>query len=174
MVGKRWLLVFGIIIFLTGSFLPRAAHSQIIEVTVTVEGLACPFCAYGIEKKLKKVEGVSSIDVQMEKGIVIITGKRDLSVNFEQVPGAVKDSGFSLKQMKVRVTGTARQDGGRFLLQYGGPGGLLFVDGMKADLKGQFSQYAGNGKTVEAQGIVQEKPEGAWTLVPESLKGVSP
>ncbi len=174
MIGKRWLLVFLIIIFLTGTFLPRPAHSRILEVTVTVEGLACPFCAYGIEKKLKRVEGVSSIDVQMEKGIVIITGKNDRSVNFGQVPEAVKDSGFSLKQMKVRVTGIALRDGEKFLLQYGGPDELLTVGDMKTARKKQFTEYIESGKTVEAQGIVQEKPEGTWTLVPESLKGVLP
>ncbi len=174
MIGKRWPLVFCIVIFLTGSFLPRPAHSRVLEVTVTVEGLACPFCAYGIEKKLKRVEGVSSIDIQMEKGVVIITSVNDRSVNFGQVPGAVKDSGFSLKQMKVRVTGTARKNGGKLLLQYGSPDELLTVGDMEADRRKQFSEYIESGKTLEAQGIVQEKPEGTWTLVPESLKGVSP
>ncbi len=174
MIRKRWLLVFSVVIFLTGTFLPRAAHSRILEVTVTVEGLACPFCAYGIEKKLKRVEGVNSIDVEMERGVVIITAENDRSVNIGQVPGAVKDSGFSLSQMKVRVTGIALKDGVNFLLQYGGPDELLTVEGMKTDQKKQFSEYIESGKDVEARGIVQEKPDGAWTLYPESLKGVLP
>ena len=174
MNAKKWLLVFSIVIFLTGTFLPRAAHSRILEVTVTVEGLACPFCAYGIEKKLKKVEGVSSIDVQMEKGIVIITGKNDRSVNFGQVPEAVKDSGFSLKQMKVRVTGIALRDGEKFLLQYDGSNELLTVGDMKTDRRKLFAEFVESGKAVEAQGVVQEGPEGTWTLVPESLTGISP
>ena len=29
-------------------------QAQVESLTVTVDGLACPFCAYGIEKKLKK------------------------------------------------------------------------------------------------------------------------
>ena len=174
MIGKRWLLVFSVVIFLTGTFLPRVAHSRILEVTVTVEGLACPFCAYGIEKKLKRVEGVRSIDVEMERGIVIITAENDRSVNIGQVPEAVEDSGFSLKQMKVRVTGTARKNGGKFLLQYGGPDELLTIGDMKTEQKKQFSEYVETGKAVEAQGIVQEQSEGVWTLYPESLKGVLP
>ncbi len=174
MIRKRWLLVFSVIIFLTGTFLPRAAHSRILEVTVTVEGLACPFCAYGIEKKLKRVEGVRSIDVEMERGVVIITAENDRSVNIGQVPGAVEDSGFSLKQMEVRVTGTARRDGGKLLLQYGGPEELLTVGDMKTEQKKQFSEYIESGKAVEVRGIVQEQPEGPWTLYPESLKGVLP
>ena len=31
-------------------------------VTIKVEGLACPFCAYGIEKHLKKLDAVASVD----------------------------------------------------------------------------------------------------------------
>ncbi len=174
MIGKRWLLALGIIIFLTGSVLPRAAHSRILEVTISVEGLACPFCAYGIEKKLKRVEGVRSIDIEMERGIVVLVAEKNRSVDIGGVPGAVRDSGFSLGRMKVRVTGIARLDGGKFLLQYGGPDELFFVGDMKTDRRKQFSEYIESGKTVEAQGIVQEKPEGTWTLRPESLKGVSP
>jgi copper chaperone CopZ len=174
MIGKRWLLVFCIMIFLTGSFLTRAAHSRILEVTITVEGLACPFCAYGIEKKLKRVEGVRSINIEMNRGIVVLAAEKDRSVNIREVPGAVKDSGFSLGRMKVRVTGIARRDGGKFLLQYGGSDELFFVGDMKTDRKKQFSEYIKSGKTVEAEGVIQKGPEKVWTLYPESLKGISP
>ena len=174
MVRKRWFLVFCIVIFLMGSFFPRAAHSRILEVTITVEGLACPFCAYGIEKKLKRVEGVRSIDIEMNRGVVVLAAEKDHSVNIRQIPGAVKDSGFSLGRMKVRVTGIARLEDGKFIIQYGGPDELFFVGEMKTDRKRQFSEYIENGKAVETEGIIQEEPEGSWTLRPESLKGVSP
>lgn len=174
MTGKRWLLVFSVIIFLMGSFLTRAAHSQILEVTVTVEGLACPFCAYGIEKKLKRVEGVRSIDIDMNRGVVVLAAEKGRSVDIGQIPGAVKDSGFSSSQMKARVTGTARLEGEKFLLQYGGLDELLIVGDMNTDREKQFSEYIKSGKTVEVEGIIQEGPEGAWTLLPESLKGASP
>ncbi len=174
MTGKRWLLIFSIIIFLTGSFLTQVAHSQILEVTVTVEGLACPFCAYGIEKKLKRVEGVRSIDIGMNRGVVILTAEKGRSVDIGQIPRAVKDAGFSFSQMKARVTGTARREGEKFLLQYGGSDELFIVVDMKTDREKQFSEYIESGKTVEAEGIIQEGPEGAWTLFPESLKGASP
>lgn len=173
MTGKRWLLVFCGIVFLTGSFLPRAAYSQILEVTVTVEGLACPFCAYGIEKKLKRVEGVRSIDIEMNRGVVILVAEKGRSVNIGQIPVAVKDSGFSFSQMKVKVTGIALLGGGKLLLQYGGPDELFTVGDMSIDRKRRFSEYIESGTTVEAQGIIQEGPEGSWTLHPESLKGVS-
>jgi hypothetical protein len=76
--------------------------------------------------------------------------------------------------MKVRVTGIARRDGGKFLLQYGGSDELFFVGDMKTDRKKQFSEYIKSGKTVEAEGVIQKGPEKVWTLYPESLKGISP
>ena len=32
-----------------------------------VDGLACPFCAYGIEKRLNKVDGVTGVEVDVGK-----------------------------------------------------------------------------------------------------------
>ncbi|NIR32478.1 MAG: heavy-metal-associated domain-containing protein, partial [Gammaproteobacteria bacterium] len=37
-----------------------------------VDGLACPYCAYGVEQKLEKIDGVrdESIEFDLEKGVV--------------------------------------------------------------------------------------------------------
>jgi len=40
---------------------------------VYVDGLSCPFCTYGIEKKFSKVEGVEKIDIDLKTGTTIIT-----------------------------------------------------------------------------------------------------
>jgi len=41
-----------------------------------VDGLACPFCAYGIEKQLSKIEGVEKIDIDIGAGAVTVTMAR--------------------------------------------------------------------------------------------------
>lgn len=38
-----------------------------------VAGLACPFCAYGIEKQLNALEGVERVETQIKEGAVIVT-----------------------------------------------------------------------------------------------------
>ena len=43
-----------------------------------VDGLACPFCAYGIEKKFKRMQGVTYVNVDFKKGIVIVKSSRPL------------------------------------------------------------------------------------------------
>ncbi len=71
--------------------------------TMRVDGLACPYCAYGVEKKLKKITGVKKIDVDLDKGIV--TAVTDDSVKFtdEQMTKLFKDSGFTFRSMKKAV-----------------------------------------------------------------------
>ena len=40
---------------------------------VTVAGLGCPFCAYGLEKKLKEFKGVKKLKMNLESGDVSFT-----------------------------------------------------------------------------------------------------
>ncbi len=39
------------------------------EVHVQVNGLACPFCAYGLEKKLKPLAGVAGVQVPVVQNL---------------------------------------------------------------------------------------------------------
>ena len=40
-----------------------------------VDGIACPFCAYGIEKQVKRIEGVKSTSVDIKDGLVTVVMK---------------------------------------------------------------------------------------------------
>ncbi len=54
--------------------LAGAALAEPPTYKLGVDGLACPFCAYGIEKQLSKLEDVERIDVDIEKGAVFAEG----------------------------------------------------------------------------------------------------
>jgi len=71
-------------------------------VVVRVDGLSCPFCAYGLEKKLKNMEGVDKVEIRIDKGIAIVTMKEGQSVNLEKVKEAVKKAGFTPRKIEVR------------------------------------------------------------------------
>lgn len=162
------------IISMLGVFLAAsAASAQVNSVTIAVDGLACPFCAYGVEKKLKRVEGVDSMDIRMREGTVTLTAGEGLSIDFEEVPGAVRDSGFSMREMRITATGVVIREDGDFFLQYGEPGERLALKDMYPALRDEFSGYAEGGETVVASGRVTGKPGGQWVLKPESV-GVVP
>ena len=48
----------------------NAAMAAGTQYIMRVDGLACPYCAYGIEKKLKEINGTSNISVDLDKGLV--------------------------------------------------------------------------------------------------------
>lgn len=66
-----------------------------------VDGLACPFCAYGVEKKLKEIDGVSDIKVDLEKGIVSVNAAEGTVLTEEQMKKLFNDSGFTYRSMET-------------------------------------------------------------------------
>ena len=77
--------------------LPVAAYAAPNVYQLKVDGLACPFCAYGIEKKLSTLEGVKRVDVELKKGAVIVTMTEGTALTETQALKAVKDAGFTLR-----------------------------------------------------------------------------
>ncbi len=82
------------ILFLTNVF---AAGTRYV---MRVDGLACPFCAYGIEKKLKAVEGTSDIPVDLNKGLVSVNIAEGKELTEKQMKKLFKDAGFTYRSMK--------------------------------------------------------------------------
>ncbi len=72
------------------------------EIVMRVDGLACAFCAYGLEKKLKKLEGVESVDISLNRGLVRIKLKEGYTLEEEKLRKIVKESGFVLRRIEVR------------------------------------------------------------------------
>jgi mercuric ion binding protein len=69
------------------------------QYSLRVDGLACPFCAYGIEKKLIRTEGVESVTFDLEKGVVIVKVSEGVTLTEAQLKQLVDDAGFTLRSM---------------------------------------------------------------------------
>lgn len=74
-----------------------AAYAAPNVYQLKVDGLACPFCAYGIEKKLSTLEGVQKVDIELKKGLVVVTMAEDAALTETQTHEAVRDAGFTLR-----------------------------------------------------------------------------
>ncbi|MDQ7040153.1 MAG: heavy-metal-associated domain-containing protein [Rhodothermus sp.] len=87
------------------------------DAILYVKGLACPYCAYGLEKKLKKLSMVQEIEVQMDEGRVLVAfreGRRPEPAAFEAlVARVVKEAGFTLEKVEYppRQDASRKQDG---------------------------------------------------------------
>lgn len=75
-------------------------HADEAIYTIQVDGLGCPFCAYGIEKQLSAINGVDSVVVDISNGLVNVTMQQDILLNKEQAQQAVTDAGFTLRSFK--------------------------------------------------------------------------
>jgi copper chaperone len=67
---------------------------------IRADGLACTYCAYGIEKKFKEINGVKDIDVDLKKGLVIVSTEPSVTFNEQQLKTLFNDSGFTYRSMK--------------------------------------------------------------------------
>lgn len=76
-----------------------------------VDGLACPFCAYGIEKKLNAIEGVELLETNIKEGTVIVTMKDGAALDKATAKKAVKEAGFTLNGFERVAPGDGQQDG---------------------------------------------------------------
>jgi mercuric ion binding protein len=72
------------------------------EYRMRVDGLACPYCAYGIEKKLKAIEGVGKIDVDLNAGLVTVEVDEGVSLTEPQMETLFQDAGFTFRGMTTK------------------------------------------------------------------------
>jgi copper chaperone CopZ len=80
------------------------------QAVIRVDGLACPFCAYGLEKKIGQMEGVADYDVDLKTGNVILGLSENSKLNLQDVKAAVKESGFTFKSMQILRDGKVIKD----------------------------------------------------------------
>ncbi|HMB65001.1 MAG TPA: heavy-metal-associated domain-containing protein [Eudoraea sp.] len=88
-----------IILFIGLSVISGRAQDGLIElkgtIKIEVDGLSCPFCAYGLEKNLKKLEGVETIKIDVENAFVLLTIAEGKSVDEATIRENIKDAGFT-------------------------------------------------------------------------------
>ncbi len=88
---------------------PASAQDKIDnpDITVEVKGLACPFCAYGLEQKLKKLDGVEALKVHLDDGLVVIKLEKGAELDEKQIRDAVLDAGFTVTEIRYAEKGEA-------------------------------------------------------------------
>lgn len=65
-----------------------------------VDGLACPFCAYGIEKHVNRIEGVKSTSIDIKDGLVTVVMEEGKTLDEATAKRAVKAAGFTLRSFE--------------------------------------------------------------------------
>jgi len=67
------------------------------EISATVNGMVCAFCAQGITKKFNAEPAVEKVDVSLEKKVVTITLKDGKDLDDKKVQEILKESGYNVE-----------------------------------------------------------------------------
>lgn len=76
-----------------------APESSARQIEITILGMSCPFCAYGVEQKLKKLDGVEHLEVVLETGLATLTMDEGADVSNELLEESVKNAGFEVAKI---------------------------------------------------------------------------
>ena len=94
-LNQKIKLLFVISLLLWGSI----SYAAEAFYEIRADGLACPYCAYGIEKKFMKITGVKHVDINLKQGKVVVTGDKDLNLAEDQLKTLFNDSGFTYRKI---------------------------------------------------------------------------
>lgn len=90
---KTYLNIFLILVcFLVTPFV-YAESTNIVEMEV--KGMSCPFCVYGLKKKLEKLPDVDKADVNLKENKARLTLKPGVTPDEMLYRNTVKDAGFT-------------------------------------------------------------------------------
>ena len=88
-----------------------AAYAEYQQVNLTVFGMDCAPCAHAIHVSMKGIQGVNTVDVDLNTGLVSVKLAPGSSASMHQFNEAVEKNGFTHKDVNVvargKVTGSA-------------------------------------------------------------------
>lgn len=77
-------------------FLSLATNAQISKVTIQASGLTCSMCSNSINKSLKTIDFVESVNPNIKTSSFEISFKQGSTVDFDQLKKKVEDAGFTV------------------------------------------------------------------------------
>lgn len=82
-----------------------SSNAQITKVDQEVFGMDCAPCAYGLERGLKKMDGIEKVQVSLNDGKAYLDLTANNNLSLKQIQKEVKVNGFSAKNAEVVLEG---------------------------------------------------------------------
>ena len=143
---------------------PAPAHAQLQEVRQTVFGMDCAPCAYALERRLGGLDGVEGVTVSLNEGEAVVRLAAENRADLGGLREAVREAGFDPRETTLRVAGTLRQEGRRWVLVT--PSGERFhVESAAGDAaRTALRERAGHRVVVTGRVAEGEPSEAGWPL----------
>src|SRR5205807_1431974 len=101
--------------FMVGAVAPAWAD-RLVKVEQTVFGMDCAPCAYGAQKNLSKLPGVTKVDVSMNDGKAVIEFSPESTTTLAQIREVLIHGGLTPKDALVTVEGRIAKAGNKLQL----------------------------------------------------------
>ena len=93
--------------------LAMQAQKSMDSFEVQVDGLGCPFCAYGLEKKFKEFKGIKKVAIDIETGDFSFLYPSEKALTMDAVISQVEKAGYTPNEAKItRADGKVETSGG--------------------------------------------------------------
>jgi copper chaperone CopZ len=138
------------------AFLPLAAHAEYEQVNLTVFGMDCAPCAHAIHVSMKGIQGVNTVDVDLNTGLVTIKLNSGNNASMKQFNQAVEKNGFTHKDAEIVVRGKLTGTPNAPVLEVSGTQDRYALSPTAAPL----DIVSLLGKTVTVMGVLPQAPKG--------------
>jgi len=78
-----------------------AAKAQFTKAELQVSGLTCSMCSKATEKSLRTLNFIGDIKADLNRNVFVITFKKDVPVNLDQISKKVQNAGFFVNNLKA-------------------------------------------------------------------------
>lgn len=87
------------------------------HVEFRMNGLACPFCLYGIKKRLNALKGVAELEASFEKATATLWIRPGSSTTLWDVSDAVRRAGFSTDTFRITDAGRFHEEADGYVFE---------------------------------------------------------
>lgn len=84
---------------LTAGFAANALAAD-TQYNLRVDGMTCSLCAMKVSHALKKIDGVDSVDVDVDNGLVKTCVKEGVTLNDKQISDVLLAKGYTYRGME--------------------------------------------------------------------------
>jgi len=85
--------IFSFLLLIFASPLVIAQDQQ--QLKLDIKGMSCKFCVHNVKKKLSRLEGVSKVSVNLDKGFALIVMSSGKKADLKQIKELVTKAGFT-------------------------------------------------------------------------------
>lgn len=163
-----------LVIAVIGLWAALPAQAAVKSLTLQVDGLACPFCAYGVEKKLKKIAEIEKLTIDIDAGQIGITVKDGVRLAASgqddqagaglvaRIRKAVREGGFTPREIQATVEGEVLAHDGGWRLRIPETGELLTLK--ESDRATALNDASSKGRVV-VTGTIQTDGAGVTVTI---------